>query len=440
MIRRMRAPQRRFASFASAGQGNIAVTAAVVLPILLFAVGAGVDFQRLFQQRSQLQEFSDLLALRGAKEFALMNATAAQIESVIRSVSTSSLPEDLQLAPFRTEISIDEEEPSVTISLSQPLRPTLFLKRLGTVDDDVRVTSTAVARGGMNLCVVALHESGAGAISTSDRASLQAPPCAIISNSRSGAGIVAEESSLIKAKLICSAGGASGPSSNYAPAATTDCPVYEDPLSLREPPEVGPCDFTNFHMTQRTSRDDDDDDSSRAPPTPATLYPGVYCGGIRVGYNIEARFAPGIYVIKDGPLFIGKNSTLSGQSVAFYLVGDASIFTFDREAKIEMTAPKTGPLAGVMFFEDRNAPLDRVHSIFSDDARQFLGTFYLPRGVLKVQTQRPVADASAYTAIIARRLELKGRPTLVLNADYSSTDVPVPEGMGPVGAEVFLRD
>ena len=93
-----------------------------------------------------------------------------------------------------------------------------------------------------------------------------------------------------------------------------------------------------------------------------------------------------------------------------------------------------------MFFEDRNAPLDRVHKIESDDARKFLGTFYLSRGVLEVNTQKPVADDSAYTAIVARRLSLIGRPSLVLNADYAGTEIPVPEGVGPVGNTISLRE
>ncbi|MEX0645500.1 MAG: hypothetical protein WD076_09325 [Parvularculaceae bacterium] len=417
----------------------MAVAIAVMLPLVLLAVGSAIDFQRLGQQRAQLQEFSDTLALRGAKEFMIANSSAAQIESVVRSVADGSLPEELRLAPFHTEIRIDESEPSVTITLTQPARPALLLARFGNFGDEVSVSSTAVARGGMNLCVVALHDAASGAISTYDRASLEAPPCAIISNSKSSSGIIAERYSHIKAKLICSAGGAAGPGSNYSPSPTTDCPAYEDPLSMREPPPVGPCDFTSFQLTQRRRRDDDDDEPP-GPPTPATLSPGVYCGGIRIGYNVEAEFSPGVYVIKDGPLSIGKASTLNGQSVAFYLVGDLAVFTFDREAKIAMAAPTSGPLAGIMFFEDRNAPLDRVHSILSDDAHEFLGTFYLPRGVLRVQTQQPVADASAYTAIIARRLELRGRPVLVLNADYSSTDVPAPEGVGPVGLDIFLRD
>jgi hypothetical protein len=264
--------------------------------------------------------------------------------------------------------------------------------------------------------------------------------------------------------MICSAGGASGPSTNFTPEPTTDCPVYEDPLAHRPPPPVGPCNHFNFEVGYTQSGGsgaqsggglggllggvggavgevvEEVADLADLPLIEQTINPGVYCGGIRIKAKARVVFRPGVYVIKDGPLEVGMLSTLDGDGVAFYLLGDASTFRFEPDAKIAMSAPKNGPLAGILFFEDRGAPQGRIHHILSEDAREFLGTFYLPRGVLEVDTQNPVADASAYTAIVARKVDLKGRPTLVLNADYSSTDVPVPDGVGPVGGEVYLRD
>jgi hypothetical protein len=49
-----------------------------------------------------------------------------------------------------------------------------------------------------------------------------------------------------------------------------------------------------------------------------------------------------------------------------------------------------------------------------------------------------VADQSAYTVIVARQLQLSASPNLVMNAMYTSTDVPVPEGVGPNGSAIAL--
>ena len=86
-------------------------------------------------------------------------------------------------------------------------------------------------------------------------------------------------------------------------------------------------------------------------------------------------------------------------------------------------------MAGLLIFEDRTASKTEKHEITSDNARLLLGTIYLPNGTLKIDSDAPVADKSAYTAIIARAIELQEGPTLYLNSDYEATDVPVPEGL-----------
>jgi Flp pilus assembly protein TadG len=422
-----------FLSWRDACDGNIAVLGALLLPLLLLGAGAGVDFQRWGAQRSGLQDFADTLALKGAREFLLAHADPSAIESLIRTTA-EGLAQSSGVGAFEIEVDADRESASVTVTVTQAPSQALILAKFAPYKNDIEMTATAVARGGMKVCVVALEEDEAHAVATRDSAVLDASPCSVLSNSRSPSGVAAEEASKIAAGLTCSAGGASGPPSNYEPGATTDCPPYPDPLAERAPPPVGACDHNGYQVGYIDSV------VSSLPLIEVTLTPGVYCGGLRIEDFADVTFEPGIYVIKDGPLRVGRNSTLDGENVAFYLLGDQSTFEFEEDSTISMSAPKTGLLAGILFYEDRAAPLGREHRILSKDARLFLGTFYLPRGTLRVDTTKPVADSSAYTALVVRKLELKGSPTLVLNADYASSEVPVPGGLGPVGGEVFLRD
>jgi hypothetical protein len=144
--------------------------------------------------------------------------------------------------------------------------------------------------------------------------------------------------------------------------------------------------------------------------------------------------------MKDGPLIAELGARLVGENVGFYLTGDTSTFIFGPESIISLSAPTDGEMSGLPFFEDRLAPDDRLHQILSSNARTLIGTIYLPRGILSVASLRPVASESAYTAIVAKKLSLIGSPTLVLNADYADTDVPVPDGVGPTGGTVRLRN
>ncbi|MGI9414083.1 MAG: pilus assembly protein, partial [Hyphomicrobiales bacterium] len=188
-------------------------------------------------------------------------------------------------------------------------------------------------------------------------------------------------------------------------------------------PFVGSCDHKDLVVKNKNGS--------------TTLSPGVYCGGISIQHG-DVEFEPGVYIIKDGSFSITANSTVVGEYVGFYLTGDNAVYDFGSNSDINFSAPRDGPLAGILFFEDRDAPLMRRHVIKSKRADNLLGTIYLPSGVFVVETNNKVADQSAYTAVIARRIELSKKPNLYLNADYGSTDVPVPSGLGPVGGNIFL--
>ena len=218
------------------------------------------------------------------------------------------------------------------------------------------------------------------------------------------------------------AGGVGGGSANFAPNATIDCPTVPDPLADRQAPAVGLCDFYDFEVLTGT----------------VTLDPGTYCGGLLITGDSIVTLASGVYVIKDGPLSIAKSASVVGQHVGFYLLGDSSKFVFANTVSVELSAPKDGPMAGLLFFEDRNAPLGRLHDIVSENARKLVGTIYLSRGVLNVASKKPVADQSAYTAIVASEIRLLRYPQLVLNSDYDLTDVPIPSKLSGVGGRIVL--
>ena len=81
-----------------------------------------------------------------------------------------------------------------------------------------------------------------------------------------------------------------------------------------------------------------------------------------------------------------------------------------------------------------------VHYIVSNNARNLLGTIYLPNGRLFVGAQNPIADKSAYTIVVARQFSLAAGPTMVLNSNYSATDVPVPDNLGPNATKAYLSN
>jgi len=455
-------PKPQIEKFSSDTTASVAVVFAIAAIAMVMAAGLAVDYVSLIRHRAELQAAADASAIAGAREINLATADTAQIMVVAENYARTNLGLSVRAsgssdnsestgkltdatAPSMLSASssdggggsgggtgsgeggvtitttVNDSASSITVAIEREWTP-YFARVFSKSSSPISASATAQLVGTGKVCVLALDETSAGALSLTIKANLEALQCGVYSNSTHTQGIVSTGTSLLKAQLTCSAGGVSGTGGNFAPYPTTDCPPMQDPLADRQPPVVGSCDFNNY-----ASWDDYE-----------TLQPGVYCGGIEIGQGSVVTFEPGVYIIKDGPFFVGSNAIARGDNVGFYLVGNTSTLAFTSKATIEFTAPKDGDLAGILFFEDRNAPLLREHEILSENARILLGTFYLPSGRLVVKTSKPVADQSAYTAIVARQLSIELNPTLVLNADYSATDIPVPTRLSGVGGRIVL--
>ncbi len=410
--------------WANAG-GQVAIVFTLVVPILMGGLGLAVDYTAWTAQDRKLQGVADAAALAAARELYLANASDSQIEAVARSVAMAQVA---NAGGSTTGLSVKarliDGRSAVEVGVSQQ-RVTYFADFLATSLPNISADAVARAVGGGRLCVLALDEAASTAVSLRQEAQINAATCAVVSNSTSSSGVDVANKALIAAELICSAGGVDGSNSAFIPGATTDCPPIPDPLSDRPAPTYSGCDYTNYT-------------NPKGVKGLQILYPGVYCGGIRIAGG-DFVLESGIYVIENGEFWIGSGAVLNGENVGFYLAGNKTIFYLESNSVVNLTAPKDGPMAGILFFEDRSAPANRTHEISSNKASILLGTFYLSRGILSVSSNAPVAEGSAWTAIIANRIALSAKPNLVLNTGYGQTDIPVPSGVNRTGSNIILE-
>jgi hypothetical protein len=150
-------------------------------------------------------------------------------------------------------------------------------------------------------------------------------------------------------------------------------------------------------------------------------------------------FAPGTYVIKDGPLNVSGASSVNGTDVGFFLTGAGAVLNFAGTSIVNLSGAETGPLAGLLFYADRNQPDGTAHRISSSAVLGLTGTIYLPTGDLTVDPNASVAANSAYTAIIASRIRANKGPTLTMNTNYGATKVPVPDGVRSAATVVLTN-
>jgi len=396
---------------AGATGGGAMITFAVALPVLLLAIGGAVDFGYMYVRQSSLQAAADAAALASAKELQLANADEDEIKEIAKAAVLGNLKEIAKGVTVDTQVSFGNR--SVTVNASQ--RPGLyFLGGMAGIEEfDIAAHATARVAGDMPICMLVLEPSIQGALAVNKRARITGNECSVYSNSTSSSGIITKSDAYLESKLTCSTGGFIGEPYTYHPVPLTDCPPIEDPLASRPPPPVGACVATDLVIESGTH----------------TLDPGTYCGGM-ILKDADITLNPGVYVIKDGVLWVGGSARLTGENVSFYISGAKANFNMLPNTSIELSAPKDGPMAGILFFEDRSNPVGRRNVIRSNDARSFVGTIYLSRGAFVVDASKPLFDQSAYTVVITRLMDMFSGPNLVLNSDYGSSDVPLPSELG----------
>jgi Flp pilus assembly protein TadG len=423
--------------------GGVLATFGLVTPVLLMGIAAAVDYGMFERGRGRLQAQVDAAAIAAAREMQMAQTDSARITAVAENFVHSSEPQ----ASVATRV--DTTAMSVTVSAQKRYDPqvgALFWKSAPTI----AVTATARLSGSMPLCLLALDPKAPATVSLEASAMMTATSCMVYSDSTNPGGLQAKDNATLTAGLICTAGGkAKSHSATLTPAPVTDCPSMADPLRSRTPPSDTTCRFNNTVISGVVQ----------------TLQPGVYCNGLKITAGAEVTLASGVYTIKDGPLIVDQGATLKGVQVGIYLTGPSSNLTFASDSTISLSAPKDGPLAGILIFDDpsgASAPAippyalpvpivgalvgnllkgpPREHKILSDNARMLLGTIYMPQGRLIIDANKPIADKSAYTVLVVRRIDLHSGPNLILNSDYSATDVPVPPGVGPYGNSVQLSN
>lgn len=426
--------------FLSCTLGSIAVSTAVGAPVLMGGVGLASDFAIFSMKKAKLQAAADAAALAATRELSVIQSGSSPTVAAAKSApgGGASTADDGPIGAIArsyvasavgdgdgtisTTVEIDESTGTVKVVVVDQWQP-FFAHFLGANITPIRTDARAELVGESKVCVIATSSSGLGAVSMTKNSHLEANGCSIYSNSTNSSGFYLGSGATIKADLACSAGGVYNKGGVSSTEVLTDCPPLPDPLEGRATPKVGACDFSKVKITSGAS----------------TLQPGVYCGGLSITGTADVTLAEGDYIIKDGLFLVSDDAKVKGKNVAFYLTGLLSLIQFWGNATIDLSGAEEGDMAGLLFFEDPNSGPLRIHNIRSAHAYNLTGTIYLPKGNLLVDPTANVAEKSAYTAIIAKRLIVDNGPSLVLNTNYGATKVPVPAGIRS-SADVVLAE
>src|ERR1019366_4879044 len=141
------------------------------------------------------------------------------------------------------------------------------------------------------------------------------------------------------------------------------------------------------------------------------------------------NFASGDYILRGGGLTVNGASSLSGSDVMFYLTGDGSYpyrgITTSGSETASLSAPTTGPQAGMLFFQDRSMPITSPPSTLGGSRGRggYTGAIYFPTTAITYRGN--AATISTPTIIVGYKLKFMG-DTDITNYTY------LPGGGGPI--------
>jgi hypothetical protein len=264
----------------------------------------------------------------------------------------------------------------------------------------------ALARATGFDCLIALDGTANSALSMNGTTAANLVNCSAAVDSTSGQALSLVGGATINAQYVDVAGGVqlSGGSQVNA-VLTTNANRTRDPYEGTPVPSVGACDKTGFNPPASTTI-----------TNPHPLSPFVFCKGITLNAGVALTLGPGIYVVDGGQLSMAGGASLTGSGVTIVLssknVAGYATVKVAGGANLNLTAPASGPTAGLAFFQDPAAPQSGSNSFNGGSGQTIIGALYFPNQALSYAGG---GTASNCTQIVARTIAIAGNATLALD-------------------------
>jgi hypothetical protein len=390
-------------SLAAMAPGQVIVLICVSLVAIMGMIAVVTDFSFLQDQRNMMQTAADSAAMAGSEELNYGDQVAAGRADAASNGYTNGVG-SVTVAinnPPSTGPNASNSEYVEAIVTKPEL--TYFLRVLGVSTITVSARAVAYEGSGPN-CIYVLDPSAPSALSASGSASIQSG-CGVLVDSSASNGLALSGSASITAPTIGVVGGytASG-SSSFTPTPKTGVIAASDPLTYLQAPTVASCAHTNLSLSN--------------PGTSGAyyqLYPGTYCGGITIS-NGFVNFNAGTYVLAGGGLTASGGPLMTGTGITFYNTtgtGGYKGITLTGGSTSNFSAPTSGALAGILFFQDRSLPAsDPGSTISGSSTSTFDGALYFKTTTL---TYSGSSSLDGYSIVVAYDVAISGSSKLGTN-------------------------
>jgi hypothetical protein len=275
--------------------------------------------------------------------------------------------------------------------------PQTFSAAIGHPWATVKVRSTAgVFLRPAGACIYGLAPTGVG-VSVNGNVTVESGCGIYVNSSDSASAMSAGGSSTVRASVINVVGGYNpNGGADVQPAPQTGSTITTDPMATKVAPDAAfvsslPCSPA---ITQ---------DSVITMPSDG--YYRICSGGFTMTSNKSLTIPSGTYILSGGDID-WRNGTLRATGpVTFYLTGSFSSISVNGNIDVQLDAPPSGPLRGLLFFLDRTKTLTNVS--FNGGSNMLLnGSLYFPTSDIKYSGGSSAKNE--YTALIAQHITFVG--------------------------------
>jgi hypothetical protein len=388
-------------------RGFVLLVIAASLSVLIAMAGLAIDLGFLEYYKRRAQVAADAAAMGGARELQA-NGSANAVTAARNDAALNAFTNGTNGATVTVNMP-----PSTGAYLANPKYLEVFVKKPVATTfmrilnfNSVLVTARAVG-GATNspYCIVALDPALAGALTVTGSTTVSTPSCGVMVDSNNSQALTVSGAGCLAASRIDVVGNYTAGGCAPSPTPNTSADFIYDPFITLAAPAVGACAYNNKKVN-----------------TTSTLNPGVYCGGIDiVSSNHTITLNPGTYILNGGGIKATGGNILQGTGVTFYNTATAGQTYSDvsllGNTTLKLSAPTSGPMEGILFFQDRNIATTSVKGdLISGDNTSFMdGAIYVPIGKV---TYTGSSSANGYTAIVAKTIEFTGNSNF--KSDYST--------------------
>lgn len=410
----------RLAIFVGNRRGNIAIITALVMPVLVGFAALGTEGGLWYYTHHHMQDAADSAAISAATAYSTSSSAniTTQAQGVTASYGFVAGNNNTTITVNRPASTGNYKTNSNAVEVIISQAQTRLLSQLfDSSPFTIKARAVALMNAGVG-CVLALDPTASASASEQGSVTIALNGCSLYDNSNASNAVSVSGSATMAAQSVNSVGGVFGSSSITATnGIATGTSAAPDPYANVTPPaQPSGCDQTNY-----------------ATHSTVTLSPGVYCGGLNLGASANVTLQPGTYYITNngstaGSLTMAGSASLQGSGVTLVFTGSGTKYstaTISGGATVNITAPASGTLAGIVVYGDRNTPTGTVYKFTGGAGQYFGGAVYLPKGALNYSGG--ASSANGCNEVIADTISFTGATNLAINCSgYGTQTIGVP--------------